>query len=252
VTDAHGERPAPSILRWAFALGATGFSCGFFGPIALAPDANQGPLLGIFISGPGGALLGLLLGLACRVLPLSPRQRRRALQVACATLALATLYFATPEPAYRGEIVDGEVRGCTSPAALADEAIQSWEREIAKVTWGKPRPGWKQDAQRRLSQDHGLVLELHVLRTRRVYENQKPWNEGSIAARPWTGKDESKQFYVGAAAGASCDTYLQRGRGFYYPTSAADSNWPPIELANFLGLMVLGPVPDRYQELAGS
>jgi len=246
-----GTRGAPSILRWAFALGVTGFACGFFGPIALAPDANQGPLLGIFISGPGGALLGLVLGALAAMLPLSAAQHRRALRVACAALALVTLYFSTPEPAYRGEIVDGEVRGCSPPAAMTEQAIRSWEQSIAKAPWGKPRPGWKQDAERRLREDRGLVLDVHVVRTRRIYESQKPWNKGSLATRPWTAEDQSKQFYA-QAAGASCDTYLQLGRSLFHPTSATDSNWPPIDLANFLDLMVLGPVPERYRELTGS
>jgi hypothetical protein len=49
-------------LRWALGLGALGFGLGFFGPILLTPEANQGPLLGIFITGPLGFLLGLLWG----------------------------------------------------------------------------------------------------------------------------------------------------------------------------------------------
>jgi hypothetical protein len=36
-----------------------GFLIGFLGPIFLSPGANQGPLLGIFITGPAGAILGL-------------------------------------------------------------------------------------------------------------------------------------------------------------------------------------------------
>jgi hypothetical protein len=31
---------------------------GFFGPLIFTPDANQGPLLGIFITGPLGFVLG--------------------------------------------------------------------------------------------------------------------------------------------------------------------------------------------------
>ena len=38
--------------------GAIGFSVGFFGPILLTPRANQGPLLGVFITGPLGFILG--------------------------------------------------------------------------------------------------------------------------------------------------------------------------------------------------
>ena len=46
----------------AVVLGSIGFAAGFFGPILFAPEANQGPLLGIFITGPAGALLGALGG----------------------------------------------------------------------------------------------------------------------------------------------------------------------------------------------
>ncbi len=43
-------------------LGGLGFVAGFFGPMIFAPGANQGPLLGIFVTGPGGAVLGALAG----------------------------------------------------------------------------------------------------------------------------------------------------------------------------------------------
>lgn len=52
-----------TILLTAVVLGGLGFAAGFFGPILLAPEANQGPLLGIFITGPLGFVLGLGLGL---------------------------------------------------------------------------------------------------------------------------------------------------------------------------------------------
>lgn len=50
------------ILRVAFIVGAIGFSVGFFGPLIWAPDANQGPLLGIFYTGPLSFLLGIGIG----------------------------------------------------------------------------------------------------------------------------------------------------------------------------------------------
>jgi hypothetical protein len=58
----------PRSVRTAVALGAllvggAGFAAGFFGPMLLAPGANQGPMLGIFITGPLGYLVGAGLGL---------------------------------------------------------------------------------------------------------------------------------------------------------------------------------------------
>lgn len=46
----------------ALILGFIGFVVGFVGPILLFPEANQGPLLGIFITGPLGAMVGAIVG----------------------------------------------------------------------------------------------------------------------------------------------------------------------------------------------
>jgi hypothetical protein len=51
-----------TIMTYGFVLGGIAFAAGFFGPIIFAPEANQGPLLGIFITGPLGFVVGLLVG----------------------------------------------------------------------------------------------------------------------------------------------------------------------------------------------
>jgi hypothetical protein len=50
-------------LYWAAVVGALGFCGGFFGPMIFTPEANQGPLLGIFITGPLGFIVGGMGGL---------------------------------------------------------------------------------------------------------------------------------------------------------------------------------------------
>ena len=50
------------ILMGALGLGVIGFLIGFIGPLIFMPGANQGPLLGIFITGPGGIVLGAIGG----------------------------------------------------------------------------------------------------------------------------------------------------------------------------------------------
>jgi hypothetical protein len=47
-----------STLSGALIVGGVGFVGGFFGPMIFAPGANQGPLLGLLITGPLGFLLG--------------------------------------------------------------------------------------------------------------------------------------------------------------------------------------------------
>jgi hypothetical protein len=55
----RGEHP----VGFALFVGGIAFLIGFVGPMILAPGANQGPLLGIFITGPLGLLVGLGWGL---------------------------------------------------------------------------------------------------------------------------------------------------------------------------------------------
>jgi hypothetical protein len=53
---------AGSVMLGALTTGGVGFAAGFFGPMILTPDANQGPLLGLFITGPLGFVLGAVGG----------------------------------------------------------------------------------------------------------------------------------------------------------------------------------------------
>lgn len=57
-----------SRMLWTLAIGAgIGLICflaGYIGPIVFTPGANQGPLLGIFITGPLGFLTGCVAGFA--------------------------------------------------------------------------------------------------------------------------------------------------------------------------------------------
>ena len=58
----HKESQGAYILTASLGLGVFGFILGFFGPLLLSPDSNQGPLLGILITGPGGIALGAIGG----------------------------------------------------------------------------------------------------------------------------------------------------------------------------------------------
>jgi uncharacterized membrane protein YeaQ/YmgE (transglycosylase-associated protein family) len=49
-------------IAGAVIVGFPSFLIGFMGPILFTPHANQGPLLGIFITGPIGAFIGFIAG----------------------------------------------------------------------------------------------------------------------------------------------------------------------------------------------
>ena len=72
-----GHRPiGRQVLRFAAlgaaAVGAIGFVAGFVGPMIFMPDANQGPLIGIFFTAPLGLILGAVGGAIVGVFRESP------------------------------------------------------------------------------------------------------------------------------------------------------------------------------------
>ena len=241
------------ILKFALALGITGFVAGFFGPIALNPEANQGPLLGIFITGPLGALLGVAFGTVFRFLPVTDVFRHRALVGLCAALGIGTLYECLPEPAVRGYVIEAHLEACASPAQAFLPSLAEWEDAVERVTWATPAANWKDTARRNVEHDTGAVLTMRITRRTSIYEHRKPWNSGRKTAGPWVAVDETERYYVGDA-GTACAEYAARGRDLYTPFSDStyDSparEWPPTDTTGFLGLMELGPVPAEYRRL---
>jgi hypothetical protein len=51
------------VVRYAALLGGLGFAVGFIGPMILDPTSGNGPLLGIFITGPAGVVVGTIVGI---------------------------------------------------------------------------------------------------------------------------------------------------------------------------------------------
>jgi hypothetical protein len=73
LADKHEPPPLPQKTKavasvWVHALigalvvGGISFAAGFFGPMIFSPQSNQGPMLGIFITGPAGFVVGLIGG----------------------------------------------------------------------------------------------------------------------------------------------------------------------------------------------
>ncbi len=68
VLGVWGRQPEGRIVvRWCVGtmvvVGGVSFLAGFVGPMILRPDSPQGPLLGLFFTGPLGAVAGAILGL---------------------------------------------------------------------------------------------------------------------------------------------------------------------------------------------
>lgn len=250
------EARSPSVFLWVLIVGGIGFAAGFFGPIAFNPEANQGPLVGIFISGPGGTLLGLVLWAASRVLKLSAGRQWQVIWTSSAILAVLTLSFCLPGPALRGYVLDAQIQGCRPSAQAADDAVAYWEKRVAAVTWAPPRPGWQADARRRLQDDQAVVLDMTVVRQSGIYESRKPWNKGNILSRSWYPANEQKSYYA-QYAGGSCADYPLGSKAVHFVSylpfkTGSAQDWPPSDIAGLLNLQSLEAVPAEYQKLAAN
>ncbi len=234
---------------WSLALGVAGFAAGFFGPMLLRPDANQGPMVGIFITGPGGALAGLILGALFRFLPVSNARRWQALGVSMAALVLGTLYFALPPPQTIGQLFEADMQSCQDPAELVDDAIAHWDRRIRDVHWAAPRANWKQDVSRMLLENDGVVLHVRVNRHNRILRHRKPWNANRVSAEGWRPAGHT-QTYFARFAGVSCDEYESLPATLYQPYGQGSRDWPPVELSLLLNLSTIEEAPGRYRALA--
>jgi hypothetical protein len=257
VNSAASEARRPAAFLWILILGAAGFLAGFVGPMIVAPDANQGPLVGIFISGPGGVILGVILLAISRGLRIAPPRQWQILLGAAALLAVVTIVCVMPSPQLLGYIVDARIDACSTPAESTDRAIQYWEKRMAPYPSTPPRTGWKEEARANLRDDSGVVIETAVTRRKRVYEGRKLWNKGRILARGWYDVNQQKKFYARPASG-SCAEYPAGTRVvdfIEYDNSVkafSAEDWPPREIPDFLDLQTIAPVPEEYRQFVGN
>jgi hypothetical protein len=252
VNPESAERKPPGFL-WIVLLGVTGFCAGFFGPIIFVPEANQGPLVGIFISGPAGLALGFIFWLLFRFLPVSGRTQWRALVSLCVVATVGILLAVQPEPATKGYIIEVEIRGHRTPAVAADDIVAKWRQDIARVTWAQPRAGWEQQMRSALAADTGTVLDTILVRQRTVKVHRKPWNRGRLFATSWEAKGDERSLYFPSGRLPAVPAPGKRLEYFLPYDSAAriaaPDIWPPADLPGFIRMSLPVPVPAGYRQL---
>lgn len=234
-------------------LGAAGFAAGLFGPMIFTPEANQGPLVGIFISGPAGAALGLVLLVVFSALNVSARAQWRALMWTAVGCVLAVLILIQPGPALRGYVMDLEIESCSRPAEIEQPTIAGWVRRIAEVTWSPPSAGWETSMRETIRAASGVLVEVQVREQISVWERRKPWNRGSVFATSGRSAPEEHSFY---AASGSCEDY-PAGRTLKV-FEAYDLNgqikppdeWPPRAIEQIMNVSPIVAVPARFEHLS--
>ncbi len=226
----------------ALLLGGVGFGAGFFGAMAINPDANQGPLVGLLITGPGGLIVGAALGAVLGAIGVEARSAFATLISAAALLGIGTLISLLPDPAYRASVLAFDVVRCETPAQRKAEALEHWDKRVAAVTWSTPRPGWKNEFDALAASDPGVVLTVKITKLASVRENRRPWNKGTFVAGP--GRSDMPERYF--LRGATCAALPPNAGGPWMTKDEPSKQWPPDTLTGLLNLLTLVPVPPAY------
>jgi hypothetical protein len=252
VSVARTERPGLTryLVMGAGIVGIVGFTAGFFLPIILSPDANQGPLLGLFITGPGGALLGLGVGLIGGLLRLDDTRFLLTVVVVAAALAAGTLVFSFPEPVSVGTIVEAEVVRCERADQHLPAAVAEWRRQIDAGWVRALRSGWEADVPAVLARDPGVVLVLRVKRQVVLVEHRKPWNHGRLTQRVQPGDGRESVFYRRGVPADCAGPLPQEVR--FTPRWSYTQPLPPDNAAGLLRLSAIGDVPPELERAAAS
>ena len=229
-----------SVFRWLVVLGLVGFLSGFIGPMVLAPEANQGPMLGIFITGPTGALLGAILGIAAGLAKMSARSQARALVTVSIILTLTTLYFCVPPARLSATVIDAEVRACVPAESLRAQTI----KRLDELAAARPKPeqvAWGETFDQELTAKHGVVIDAHVLRDAQVFEKQARWNRGTKFVTLWRTDPKDERFFA-TEPQADCASFPAGSRALLSVTGTLGT-WRPYGIAEMLGVRVAAPLP---------
>lgn len=140
-TDAartDSPRLATSIWLWTALVGGAGFGVGFFGPMFLMPSNNLAPLMGLLVTGPLAAMLGMLFGLAIAIRDMKREQLREATGwlIFNWILLCAFYYFTLNRFSGTEWAILGMLANIGLGAALLSHAVRSLEAGLRAVGIG--------------------------------------------------------------------------------------------------------------------
>lgn len=227
-------------------LGVVGLVVGYWGPLRYSPSLSQGPLLGLFFTGPLGFVLGCAFGLLVNRVHVSPIPREGIFLSLILLVGGGAFVLSQPDPVPIGIIVDGVIRGCQIPATMIPDTEKRWQDLAVSDPSITLRPGWEAEMAGALKQSTLIVVDLNVARVRNIYRRREGPRE-RIFAKPWTPVRWSQGFLM-APPGPKCAGYHVGSRALLWlPTQSGQGAGGSVEklVARWLDISEVQPVP-RY------
>lgn len=244
------------MLNWILILGGCGLVAGIAGPIKLNPQFQMGPLIGVFMTGPLGLILGVTGYFVSRWLHISMATQWRIIIALSVLLVAGTILASFPGPEFKAYIVNSVVTQCRPVTELHDELLTQWQERIDNIKSTEPRSGWRQQMSDTIRAGHGVIVDARVLHRTEIRELRKPWNRGKLISVDRT-KTQEMASYFDNSPDAACakyavdmklESYVDYGGTSYVPP---DANWPPAALDRIVMRGQLFPVPTEYRQRFG-
>jgi len=233
-------RVGRTMLRRGIIVGLVGLVCGYFGPLRYSME--QGPLMGLFVTGPAGFVIGAAAGWVFEKARIGGVVRESIFGVLLIGTAWATLALSRPGPQVFGTVREGVIVRCQSPIMRLPTALSMWRATIAADPSVSVRPEWEREVRRVLQDAHGVVIEFVTRRRRNVYRDG---TASALRIGPWIVQEEKAEYFADFA-GAACSSYpLVRPERLWagLPGVSASEEIPPPGVAGVLGVEVLESVP---------
>jgi len=250
-----------TVVIWAITLGLVGLISGSFIPGLLdAKPGNMQAIVGIFITGPFGIFLGIVLGALVQRLKISPPKRRWLLSGVASFYLIGIVYMSVPYYSFSTYLVDGKIVACKNVQPLFETRWDYWRKEHARVMRGETDMdrgnadlvrqrgsdiNWEQDIEMKIRERLGVVLTVQVIQKASVYEAY--WTTGHVSRKvEWEDVNRTEDFFS-EHNGPSCESYVVGQQAYYQSNSEAWDRYPPRNLPAFLGLHVIKPAADAYR-----
>ena len=246
-----GLSDSPNVLLSGVLVGSVGFACGYAGPIYF--DAGDlGPLLGLFVTGPGGFIIGIVTAVLVSRTRLQSTGARGVLVATATVVGVTSLLLSIPESRYVADVMDATPISCRPASDVIPEAVGLWDRRLSEHTDWKSTRGWKDSVPGMAAAEPGIELTMQVHRHRRIDELLKPWNRGRLQPQPWRmgGDHWSTVFFLHREGGTCLGFELGTRQSFAIAVGSPEGT-PPNVLHFFFGLAAVGTVPANYLVFMG-
>ena len=238
-----------SPLSRAVILGVMGFATGYIGPLRYS--MAQGPLLGIFVTGPVSFAVGLGLGWFLNRRRMGAVVREGIFVCAAIGVVVMSGIASRPRRQIVGTLIDGKVTACHSPIFNIPAAVGHWRQVLAQNPSLTPRTAWERTIKDILTNSDGVVLQFTTDRLKHLYTDGAKATgnvvSGEWKAEPWVAS------YFALFAGPDCTRYPIGRRVTLFVGRSNDreeDGVPPGNAAGVLELETVRPAPSWARDLS--